>query len=123
MDLTITMAKVFGIYFVVAGVAVLFRKKTLAYVVKDFFDHPAILWLAGINMVFFGGFLVIKHNIWQGTLETWVTVFGWLILAKGVAYMFFPDQLIKFGNKLRTWYAPLALLMVILGVWMFMTAS
>ncbi|MDP4000804.1 MAG: hypothetical protein Q8P83_01020 [bacterium] len=122
MELTIVIAKVFAIYLVVSGVVLLLRQKTMVHVLKDFFEHPATMWLAGLILVFLGGFLVIQHNVWEGTLETWVTVLAWLVLLKGIAYLLVPDQLAKLGDKLRALWAPAGLLVIVLGVWLFIAA-
>lgn len=123
MELTIVIAKLFAIYFVVSGLAVLFRKKTLVHAVKDMYEHPAIMWLGGALLIFLGGYIVLVHNVWEGTLATWVTVLAWLTLIKGVAYMLLPDKLARLGSQVKSWWAPLGLVMIVLGVWLFMAAK
>lgn len=125
MDLTTTIAKVFAIYLIVSGVALVFRRKTLVLMLKDFSEHPAIVWLAAVVLIFLGGFMVVSHNVWQGTLPTWVTVLAWAVLAKGVAYMVIPDQMLGLVKKFKTngWLMPVGILVIVLGFWLFVSAS
>lgn len=93
------VAKVMGVYLVVSGLFLLFRGKSLPLMLKDFFDHPAIVYLTGAILVFISTLYLIGNNVWDGTWRTVVTVFVWLVLLKGVGYILFPEHLQKISNK------------------------
>jgi len=93
MDTTLVLAKVFAIYFVVSGLFLIFKGKSLPLILKDFYDHPAVGYLTGTILLFLGLLLVLQNNIWDGSWRMLVTVFGWLALGKGLAYLFFPKFL------------------------------
>jgi len=42
---------------------------------------------------------LVGNNVWDGTWNTVVTVFVWMVLAKGVAYVLFPEVLHKVSNN------------------------
>jgi len=123
MDLSTVVAKVFGIYLIVSGLFLLMRGKTLPLLVKDFFEHRAVVFLAGAILVFFGGVLVMRHNLWDGSWRTWVTVLGWLALIKGVMYILFMEVLAKINvQRLRPWLGLLGVAAIALGVILFRIA-
>lgn len=118
MDITILTAKIFAIYVIVAGLSLVFRRKTISLVLRDFLSHPGIMYVTGAFMVFIGGFLVLKHNIWEGSLAIFVSILAWLILLKGILYMFTPGWLIKMGRNVSSWARPAGIVLVLLGVWL-----
>jgi len=93
MDITILVSKVLGVYLVVAGLFLIFKGKTIPHLLKDFFNHPAMLYLTGVILIFLSSMYLIPYNIWDGTWKTVITVFMWMTLFKGVAYIFFPQVL------------------------------
>jgi len=91
METTIIIAQVLGIYFIVSGLFVIFRQKTLVAVLKDLFEHRSIAFLAGVMMVFAGGALVLRGNIGTDSLSIFVKIVSWLVLIKGIVYMLAPE--------------------------------
>ena len=52
MDTTLLVAKILGIYLVISGLFLLIRGKSIPHLLKDFFNHPAIVYLTGVILVF-----------------------------------------------------------------------
>lgn len=121
MDITILVAKVFGIYLVVAGLFIIFKGKTIPHLLKDFFDHPAVSYLTGIILIFLSSMYLIQYNTWDGTWKTLVTVFVWIIMLKGLAYVFIPQTLGKIAEKKFRYLLKLyGLIAIIVGVYLFL---
>ncbi len=100
MVTSLLIAKVLGVYLVVAGLFLLFKGKTLPQILKDLFGHPAISYLLGAGMVILSTILLLgNNNIWDGTWRTLVTVILWLVLAKGLLYIFAPQVLERLATK------------------------
>jgi hypothetical protein len=99
MEISLLVAKILGIYLVVSGLFLLFRGKTVPHMLKDFFGHPAIVYLTGVILVFLSTLLLLQGNVWDGTWRSVITVFAWLVMLKGLAYIFVPDMLHKMVNK------------------------
>ena len=99
MDITLIAAKVLGTYLVVSGLFLIFRGKTVPHLLKDFFEHPAIVYLAGVILIFLSSLYLIQSNIWDGTWRTIITIIAWATLVKGVAYILFPDALHRMVTK------------------------
>ncbi|MDO8742582.1 MAG: hypothetical protein Q7J45_03570 [bacterium] len=99
MDIALIAAKILGVYMVVSGLFLIFRGKTVPHLLQDFFSHPAMLYLTGAVLIFLSTLFLLQHNVWDGTWRTIITIFGWMILAKGVAYILFPEMLHKLVTK------------------------
>jgi uncharacterized membrane protein HdeD (DUF308 family) len=99
MDTLLIVAKVLGVYLIVSGLFLIFRGKTVPHLMKDFFDHPAIMYLAGAILIFLTVPLLLQYNIWDGTWRTIVTIFIWAVFVKGVAYILAPEMLQRMMTK------------------------
>lgn len=99
MEMTLIAAKILGLYLVVSGLFLLLRGKTVPHLLKDFFGHPAIMYLAGVILIFLSALFLMEHNIWDGTWRTLVTVFAWAVFLKGLGYIFFPEALHQMVTK------------------------
>ena len=120
MDITILVAKVMGIYLVVAGVFLMLKGKSVPHLLRDFFDHPAITFLTGIILVFLSSMYLVQYNIWNGTWETTITIFVWLVLLNGLVYIFAPKMLSEIAiKKSRGLFGVYGLIAVLVGFYLF----
>lgn len=114
------VAKLLGIYLVLSGLFLLLKGKTVPHLLKDFFNHPAIMYLTGAILVFLSAMYLLQYNTWDGAWGTPVTILVWLVLIKGVTYIFAPQVLsemaIKQSKKLFGAYGVIAILV---GLWLF----
>lgn len=99
METTLLVSKVMGVYLIISGLFLLIRGKSLPMMMKDFFDHPAIVYLTGVILIFISTLYLVGNNVWDGTWNTVVTIFVWMVLAKGIAYVLFPEVLHKVSNN------------------------
>jgi len=99
MDISLIAAKILGVYLVISGLFLMFRGKTIPHLLKDFFGHPAIVYLTGVILIFLSLLLLFQNNVLDSTRHTIVTVFAWLVLLKGMAYLFIPETLRKMVDK------------------------
>ncbi|MFA5751247.1 MAG: hypothetical protein WCX79_01490 [Candidatus Paceibacterota bacterium] len=121
MDITIYVAKILGVYFVVSGVFLLLKGKTISHILKDFFQHPAVIYLTGVILLFLSTAYLIGHNIWNGTWQTLITVFVWLIFFKGLSYIFIPEAFNENSiKKYKGFYYIYGLIAIIVGIVLFM---
>ena len=116
MDISLVIAKVLGVYLVIGGLMVIFRGKTLPHLMKDFFGHPAVVYLTGVILVFLASLMLLQGK----ALSTLITVFAWLVLIKGLSYIFFPEMLQKMvTKKLLDSVSLYGLIAVVGGVYLF----
>ena len=120
MELPVVVAKVFAIYFIISGLFLMFRRRTLALILKDFFKHPAIVYLTGVLLVFTGSVLIVRYDTWGEHTGWWVGLFGVLALLKGIIYIFAPQQLERMHIERSKGFVILAgLVALILGWYLF----
>lgn len=112
--------KVVSMYYIFSGLMMIFKRKTLALVLKDFFSHPSVPWITGVFMIFLGGLLVLTHNIWIGDWKTiLVSLMSWLILIKGLVYMIWPIRLGNTVKGLKKWSVPVGFIILLIGIILF----
>lgn len=120
MDVTVLTLKLLSIYLVISGLFLLFKGKTVPHLLKDFFDHPSVVYLTGIILVFLSVMYLIQYNIWDGTWRTLVSLFVWVILVKGLVYIFSPKSLsVGVVSRNKTTFVIYGVIAVVVGVYMF----
>lgn len=119
MDITMLVAKVLGIYMVVAGLFLLFKGKSVPHLLRDFFDHPAVTYLTGIILIFLASIYLLQYNVWDGTWRTLVTVFVWATGIKGLLYVFAPHLMSEMAiKKFRTFFGGYGLIAFVVGLYL-----
>ena len=75
----------------VLGSSLLFATRAWLALIAEYSRHPHRLLIPGLAAVVFGLVVVFNHNIWMRDWEVTVTIAGWLILVKGLTFLFSPD--------------------------------
>jgi len=120
MDITILTAKILAIYLMVAGLFLIVKGKSVPHLLKDFFDHPAVVYLTGIILIFLSSMYLVQYNIWDGTWKTAITVFVWLVMIKGLVYIFAPKALSEISiKKYRNTFGVYGLVAIVVGIYLF----
>jgi len=120
MDVTILVAKILAIYLVVSGLFLIIRGKTVVGLMRDFFDHPSVSYLTGIILIFLSSMYLLQFSIWSSTLHVIVSIFVWLVLIKGLTYIFIPRILDKIAvRRFRKAFAFYGVIAVLVGVYIF----
>ena len=109
MDISIYLARVFGIYLVVACVAMLVNRKHLPKVLEGFYNNLGLVVFSGFIHLFLGLLVVVAHNVWTQDFRSLVTLMGWVGMIKGGLRVFVPTKISRFreefvgGKKLIVW--------------------
>lgn len=90
MDLSIVIAQVLGIFFVVVGIAMAVNSKATAGAMEESVAHKGVVFLWGLLALFMGAVIVVLNNAWTSGLPLLVTILGWLALIKGVFILLAP---------------------------------
>lgn len=123
MDIFVLTSKILGVYLVVSGLFLIFKSKSVPLLLKDFFNHPATVFLTGIILIFLSSMFLIQHNVWGKSWKTVITVFVWLVLLKGLAYVFTPNLLSELSiKKFRGWFGAWGLVAIVAGIYLFRLA-
>lgn len=90
--MSLFLAQLLGVYFVVIGLAVLINTHTLIRVISEFSESPALIFFSGVAALIFGLLIVLTHNRWDADWRLVVTLIGWLSLIKGVVRLCLPEM-------------------------------
>lgn len=102
MGLTILLARVFGVYLCVMGVAIFKNSKHIEAAVEEMSGSHFAQLVAGIIPLFIGSFLVNIHNVWGGNgLVCAVSLVSWLFLIGGTFRLVFTDQWITVVRQFK----------------------
>ena len=74
----------------VMGCSMLFSTRNWLKLLDDYTGHPQRMLMPGLAMTVFGLIVVFNHNIWERGWLVVITVAGWLVLIKGLAFLFGP---------------------------------
>jgi len=101
MEISIVLAQIMGITFIVLGLSMLFNKQWTAVMVEDLVKNQGLIWIAGLIALMMGAVTVVLNNFWTSGLPLFVTVVGWLALIKGVVILLFPNFTVSWYGKMN----------------------
>lgn len=91
MELSLFLAKLFGIYLLTMAVLLAVRGEVFARAVEEFFASRALLFLSGVIALVIGIAMAVGHSVWELNWRGVITLVGYLSIAKGVARIGFPE--------------------------------
>ena len=92
MELSILLGKVMGFYFVVMGLALLFKTKVLQKSMEDYINDAVTALSDGVFIFILGLLIVLNHNVWDNSWRVVVTLVGWFALIKGLIRLWMPKS-------------------------------
>lgn len=91
--LTLFLAKLIGLFFLIVSVALALRKDEIVETSKEMLRDRGLLLIIGSGRVAVGLALALSHSIWTGgALPIVVTLIGWLTLLRGLVVLFTPGE-------------------------------
>lgn len=116
MVLSIFLAKLLGIYFLIIAGAWLVRKDPFDQSIKEFISSRGLIFLSGLMNILFGLAIAIGHPIWQLNWMGLITLLGYLMIFKGIFRVIFTERaqrgMLKIIDK---GYWPSVALLIVLG--------
>jgi len=106
MELTTLLSQVFGIYLIVGGIAIWYRKSYFAPILGDFAHDPMLRLIVGTLELVAGLFIVLTHNIWSSAAASLISLFGWMLAVEGAFYMIVSDEFVAriYKSLLKPWW-------------------
>jgi len=98
MDASLFLARVLGLYFLVVGIALLLRPKSLIEMADEFMANRPVMFLSGLLALTVGILIVASHNLWTPDWRIVPTLFGWIAFLKGTAILCLPANWTKIGR-------------------------
>jgi len=119
MELSVFLAKTWGLYFLIISLAFLVNRKNYQVMLR-LIENKIALLLSGFILLVVGILSVVAHNIWTLDFRGLITLFGWIALVKGINRLFWPEFVTAQIKKLKIdrWATPLLFLAFVLGVWL-----
>ena len=90
MELSLFLAKLFGIYLLIVSVLWAVRGDVISEVIEEVFASRPLLFLSGVLALAVGIAMVISHSVWELNWRGLITLIGYLSIVKGVARIGFP---------------------------------
>lgn len=95
MELTVFLAKVLGLGFVIIGVALLLRRDYYLAVFGDFAEQRMSRAMIAIIELIAALSLVVAHSVWSPLPAAIISLMGWIALVEATAYLLLPDAGIR----------------------------
>ena len=120
MELSIFLAKVIGLVSVISVLAVLARFSLYKKLEDDTAKGVSSVYLSGFVILLLGALLVTSHNIWSSDWRVVITIIGWLVLAKGILRLFFPEAVRSLVQRKRDnrWFLLGEIVMLVVGLYL-----
>jgi hypothetical protein len=80
-------ARIYGLYFLAAGVGLLVDRAQYATAVAEFRQSVALSYLGGIAAFIVGAVTITFHNDWSNWAAIVITLVAWVSLIEGVLYI------------------------------------
>lgn len=91
MWLTKFLAKVLGLWIVLAVLGIMVTREWSIATIGAIFSDPPLTWVTGVFTMLVGLVIVVLHNRWSGgALTVVVTLYGWIALVKGLTFVWLP---------------------------------
>lgn len=100
MEISLFLAKAFGLYFVIISLFLIFNYKALLLTISDLTQNRGTLFLAAILTVILGIILILIHNIWIMGWQAIVTLLCWLTFIAGLVRLYFPQFILNKAAKM-----------------------
>ena len=121
MDLSIFLAKLFGLYFLIAGGIIMMRQKSYMHIITDVLGNKGLLMVVAACQLVAGLALVIAHPIFTPDWRGVISLIGVWIMIEGVFYLAAPytkvARFVRMFNN-STWFTSGGLLAVVLGAYL-----
>lgn len=119
MELSIFLAKTWGVYTLIAFVVLLIKKKEFKKLIQNL-DNGMFYLYGGFLSLGIGIPHVIGHSIWTMDFRSVVTLLGWASLVKGIFLLLIPKASKKMANTLVAsgFYQMLLFVYLLIGVYL-----
>ncbi len=119
MEVSVFLAKLLGLYFLILSIICLFRKRQVQAAAKDMTASKGTLAVSAEISLIFGLVIVIDHSIWEYSWQGLITLIGYLMIVKAIMRFAFPNTVKKLVSKLMgSGYWVALIIMIAIGVYL-----
>ena len=102
MQSAMWLASIFGPFLMIMGIWMLFYRENMMKVCTSVKNTPGIMYMMGVLNLLVGLTVISEFNEWAWNLPVLVTLFGWVVLIRGVMAFFVPHFLCKKTMEAQT---------------------
>lgn len=115
---TIYFAQLAGLYFIILGVILVVRKRSILELMPQLTENPPFVFLAGMIRIILGLAILIGNGPWGAQiLSIVVALIGWVTLIRGITMLLVtPEQqrkLIDYWRRDSMYYAAVAIVLLL----------
>lgn len=92
MELSIFLARFFGIYLTILAFFYFLRRDYIKIAAEKIFDNEGLVIITAIISLIIGLLIVLSHNVWEFNWRLTLTLIGYLALLKGLVRLFVPHH-------------------------------
>jgi uncharacterized protein YjeT (DUF2065 family) len=120
MDVSIFLAKLIGLYFIIIGALCILRKRQMVLTGKELVSSKSALVVSAKISLLFGLVIAIDHTIWEYSWRGLITALGYLMILRGILRYAFPTVVKNLAAKVPDeGYVLISL--IILGIGIYLT--
>lgn len=120
MDVSIFLAKLIGLYFIIIGALCILRKRQMVLTGKELVSSKSALIVSAKISLLFGLVIAIDHTIWEYSWRGLITALGYIMILRGIIRYAFPTVVKNLASKMPDeGYVLISL--IILGIGIYLT--
>ncbi len=118
MELSIFLAQLLGVYFIIAGIIIIVRRKSLMPAVTEIGHNRALILIVALVELIAGLAIAIAHPVFTPDWRGAISLIGWWMIVESVIYLILPfsgmRRLVRYFNTSR-WYISGGFTAIVLG--------
>jgi hypothetical protein len=99
---TRAFARVMGPYLVIAPAIIALRAPDMGALASEFFKSDLAVWFTGAGLLFAGLMIIAFHQYWSSLAAVLISLFGWILVLRGLVLMAAPDLYERAGSYVGT---------------------
>ena len=111
------LAALWGTFFVIVPLSLLIKPERIQEWISVI-EKSVIAYISGIVCFILGTATIMMNNVWEKDWKTLVTVLGWLAVLRGIMFIFWTEESIRFCQKIKdkNWIQYVVFAVLIVGL-------
>ncbi len=93
------LARILGPYLTIVAVVIVVRTPHMRNLLTEFTESVVWPWVTGGFILLGGIAIVASHQRWRGLASIIVSVLGWVLVARGIFLLAFPETFASLANR------------------------
>lgn len=101
MELSLFLAQLFGVYFIIVGLAVLLRPGMMKEIIVSLRGNHVLMILIALAQIVAGAAIAITHSVWSSDFRVVITIIGYWMILEGIFYLLISKKALR---KFLGWF-------------------